>query len=89
MIQWIRYRYAVPPVRLQRPDEITVKQLADELGVSIHFVHYWIKQGEIKARQIDARGPWWISLTEHQRCNLHIRVRNSGHLQGRDCEAQL
>ena len=44
MIKWIRYRYAVPAARPQRPDEITVRQLADELSVSIYFVHYWISK---------------------------------------------
>jgi len=61
MILWIRYRHGIPAARLQRPDEITVRQLAGELGVSIHFVHYWIKQGVISARQIDGRGPWWTT----------------------------
>ena len=89
MIQWIRFRYAVPAARLQRPDEITVKQLADELGVSIHFVHYWIKQGEITAHQIDGRGPWWITINAQQLAALRDRIRNSGHFQNRLREAQL
>ena len=89
IVKWIRYRYAVPAARLQRPDEITVKQLADELGVSIHFVHYWIKQRLINARQINGRGPWWITLSGPQRHDLHNRVRNSGHLQAHHCDAQL
>jgi DNA invertase Pin-like site-specific DNA recombinase len=89
MVKWIRYRYAVPAAHLQRPDEITVKQLANQLGVSIHFVHYWIKQGVINARQIDGHGPWWVSLSEQQRHDLQERVRTSGHLQGHNCKAQL
>jgi DNA invertase Pin-like site-specific DNA recombinase len=89
IVRWIRYRYAVPAARLQRADEITVKQLADELGVSIHFVHYWIKQGVIDARQIDGHGPWWITLSASQRHDLYDRVRNSGHLQDRHYDAQL
>jgi DNA invertase Pin-like site-specific DNA recombinase len=82
MIQWIRFRYAVPAPRLQRPDEVTVKQLADRLGVSIHFVHYWIKQGVINARQIDGHGPWWITSTDEQERGLRDRIRNSGHFKG-------
>jgi hypothetical protein len=89
MINWIRYRYAIPAARLQRPDEITVKQLADELGVSIHFVHYWIKQGVISARQIVGNGPWWITINAQQRRDLRDRIRNSGHFKDRHCEAQL
>lgn len=89
MIKWIRYRYAVPAARLQRRDEITVKQLANELGVSIHFVHYWINQGVINARQIDGHGPWWITVSDEQRRDLHDRIRNSGHFKHRHCDAQL
>ena len=79
MVKWIRYRYSVPAPRLQRPDEVTVKQLADQLGVSIHFVHYWIKQGVITARQIDDHGPWWITTTNEQERGLRDRIRDSGH----------
>jgi DNA invertase Pin-like site-specific DNA recombinase len=89
MIKWIRYRYAVPAARLQRPDEITVKQLADELGVRIYFVHYWINHGVINARQIDGHGPWWITVSNEQRLDLQNRIRNSGHLKNRLCNAQL
>ena len=87
MVQWIRYRYAVPVARLQRPDEITVRQLADELGVSIHFVHYWIKQGVINARQIGGHGSWWITVSDEQRRDLHDQIRNSGHLQSRSLQS--
>lgn len=89
MILWIRYRHGIPAARLQRPDEITVRQLAGELGVSIHFVHYWIKQGVISARQIDGRGSWWITITDPQRRDLRDRIRNSGHFKNRHCEASL
>jgi hypothetical protein len=89
IVKWIRFRYGVPAPQLQRPDEITVKQLASQLGVSIYFVHYWIKQGVINARQIDGHGPWWVSLSEQQLHALQERVRISGHLQRRHCKAQL
>jgi hypothetical protein len=85
-IKWIRYRHAVPAACLQRPDEITVKQLADELGVSIYFVHYWIKQGVINARQIDGHGSWWITLSDEQRRALNDRISNSGHFKNRDSD---
>ena len=83
MIKWIRFRYGVPALSNIRPGEITVRQLASRLGVSIHFVHYWIQQGLIHARQANDGGPWWISLTGEQELQLHYRVRTSGHLQNR------
>jgi DNA invertase Pin-like site-specific DNA recombinase len=89
MIKWIRYRYAIPSVCLKRPEELTVRQLADRLAVSIHFVHYWIKHGVIDARQLDGRGPWWITITDQQEQELHDRVRESAHLKNHHSDAQL
>jgi hypothetical protein len=81
MIKWIRIRYAVPSICLMHPGELTVGQLADRLSVSIHFVRYWIKHGVIEARQLDGRGPWWITITDQQEQQLRDRVRTSAHLK--------
>jgi DNA invertase Pin-like site-specific DNA recombinase len=89
MIRWIRYHYGIPAPRLQRSDEITVKQLADELGVSIYFVHYWIQHGVIAARRLGEYHPWWLTVSEQQRQELQELVKNSGHIQGRNRKAQL
>lgn len=83
MIRWIHHRYNVPSVTLTRPDEIRVRQLADRLGVHIHFVNYWIQKGLIQARKIDDRGPWWITISDQQEQQLRDRVRTSGHLKNR------
>jgi hypothetical protein len=83
MVKWIRFRYGVAAVCNIRQGEITVRQLATRLGVSIHFVHYWIQQGLIQARQVDDNGPWRIKLTDEQERQLHHRVSTSGHLQNR------
>jgi DNA invertase Pin-like site-specific DNA recombinase len=89
MIKWIRYRYAIPSVCLKRPEELTVRQLANRLAVSIHFVHYWIKHGVIEARQLDGRGPFWITLTDQQEHELHDRVRKSAHLKNHHSNTRL
>ena len=89
MIKWIRYRYGVPPACLTRPEEQTVQQLADRLAVSIHVVHYWIKHGTIEARQLDGRGPWWISVTDELELELRNRVRNSARIKRHHPHAQL
>jgi DNA invertase Pin-like site-specific DNA recombinase len=83
MIKWIRYRHDVPSGCQMGPEELTVKQLANRLALSIHYVHYWIKQGVIEARQVDGRGPWWIKLDERQEQQLRDRVRSSAHLKNR------
>lgn len=81
MIKWIRYRYGIASVCQMRPGELTVKQLAERLAVSIHFVHYWIKRGLIEARQLDGRGPLWVTITDQQEQQLHEHVRTSAHLK--------
>jgi hypothetical protein len=87
MVQWIRHRYGIPASSLQqRPGEITVKQLAEQLGVGTHFVYYWIRQGLINARQINAHGQWWITLSEQQRHELHERVRTSAYVHSHHCK---
>ncbi len=89
MIKWIRYRYNVPSGCSMRPEELTVRQLADHLGVSIHYVHYWIKQGVIKGRQLDGRGSWWVTITDQQEHELRDRVRKSAHFKNHHSNTQL
>ena len=89
MIKWPRYRYGIPSVSLKRPEELTVQQLAQRFGVSIHVVHYWIKRSVVEARQLDGRGPWWITLSAAKDAELREWVRNSGHLQPHHSDTQL
>jgi len=34
IVRWIRWRYQIPPVTLQRPEELTVQQVAQHFGVN-------------------------------------------------------
>jgi DNA invertase Pin-like site-specific DNA recombinase/DNA-binding XRE family transcriptional regulator len=43
------YRIRTPP--LLRGEELTVKQLAERLGVSIHVIYSWISSGKLAARR--------------------------------------
>ena len=90
MVKWIRYRHGVPaPSQSKRVEELSVRQLAQQLGVAIHFVHYWIKQGVIPARQFDRRGPWWITLTDQLHTELRDRIANSVSLKNLHPKTQL
>ena len=89
MVKWIRYRYGVPLTSLMRPGELTVQQLAQRLGVGIGVVHYWIKHGTIEARQLDGRGPWWITVTGQQEVELRDYVRNSMRLKNHQPKTKL
>jgi len=77
MIQWIRYRYQIPKVRLARPDELTVQQVAERFRVSSHVVYYWIDRGVIQARRLNAGAPYWITLNQADQQKLRQWVHNS------------
>ncbi|HEY0799538.1 MAG TPA: recombinase family protein [Steroidobacteraceae bacterium] len=81
MVKWIRYRYEIAATSFKRPDELTVQQLADRLGISTHVVYYWIERQVVQARKLDGRGPWWITLDRAKEQQLRRWIRTSGHLQ--------
>jgi hypothetical protein len=89
MIKWLRHRYDIPPISLKRPEELTVRQVADRYGISIHVVYYWIERSIVEARRLDGRGPWWITICDTKDAQLRDWVRNSGHLQPQHSEVQL
>ncbi|MGF7137679.1 DNA invertase Pin-like site-specific DNA recombinase [Paraburkholderia sp. EB58] len=89
MIKWIRYKYAIPPTCLMRPDELTVQQLARRLRVSMHVVYYWIERRIVEARKLDSRGAWWITLDLTKEHELRHWVRTSGHLKPQHSNTQL
>src|ERR1035437_4395855 len=83
MIQCIRYKHDIARLNLMEPDEVTVQQLCQRLGVSLYVVHYWIRRDIVPARRIDGRGPWWIKLTAQSETELRSWVSNSAHLQNK------
>jgi len=89
MIKWIRSAYDIPSVSHRRPEELTVREVAQRIGVSIDVVHYWIKRNVVTGRQSDGRGPWWITLDAAKKHELSERVRNSKHLQGQHSKTRL
>jgi DNA invertase Pin-like site-specific DNA recombinase len=89
MIKWIRYVYDIPFVSHKRPDELTVREVAQRFGVGIGVVHYWINRNVVAARQLDGRGPWWITPDAATDRKLGEWVRNSKRLQRQRSKTQL
>jgi DNA invertase Pin-like site-specific DNA recombinase len=81
MVQWIRYRYQIPKARLVRPEEVTVRHVAERFRVSPNVVYYWIDRGVIQARRLNAGSPYWITLNETDEQKLRDWVRNSCRIQ--------
>jgi hypothetical protein len=80
MIQWIRYRYRIPPTVLKKPEELTVQQVAQLFGVSDHVVYYWIQHKIVQARKLNAGSPCWITLGEIDQQKLRDCIRNSNRI---------
>ncbi len=81
MIQWIRYRHGIPKAILRRPEELTVKQVAERFGVSSHVVYYWIEHGILATRQLGPQKPYWITLDPTQEQALWNWIRTSSRIQ--------
>jgi DNA invertase Pin-like site-specific DNA recombinase len=81
IIQWIRFRYRIPPPLLKRPEELTVHQMAQHFGVSENVVYYWIEHALLQARKLNAGSPYWITLNETDEHKLRDWVRNSSRIQ--------
>jgi DNA invertase Pin-like site-specific DNA recombinase len=77
MIGWIRCKHRIAAVELKRPDELTVGEVAAKLGVNQSVVYYWIERGILPARQLAAKRPYWITLTEAKAQELQNWVRSS------------
>jgi len=81
MVKWMRYRYDIPTPSLQRSDELTVRQVANRLGVSSGVVYYWIERGHLPARRIESGSPYWITLTSEKEAELRAWVTNSNRIK--------
>jgi len=80
-VRWVRYAHKIPsPPRLVlAPGELTVRQVAERLGVSDGAVYYWISHGQLAARR-DPGGRLCIPfpLDVEQACRE--RITNSVHI---------
>ena len=81
MIRWIRYRHKIPSATLKHPQELSVHQVAQRFGVSIHVVYYWIERGLIEARRLNAGSPYWITLCSEKEQELLDWVRRSSRIR--------
>jgi DNA invertase Pin-like site-specific DNA recombinase len=81
IIQWIRCRYRIPPAELKRPEELTVRQVAERFGASDQVVYYWIDHSVIRSRRINPGMPHWITLSDQDEQKLREWVRKSRRIQ--------
>ena len=77
MVQWVRYRYDIPVPSQKGAEELTVREVADRLGVSSGVVYYWIERGHLPARRLEPGFPYWITLSADKEAELQAWVAHS------------
>ena len=77
MIEWIRHKHQIPAPILKRPEELTVRQAADQFKVGPNVIYYWIERGHLPARRINQGSSCWITLTPEKKKELQTWVSNS------------
>ena len=81
IVQWIRWKHHIPAAPLRAPDELTVQQLAQQMGVSIHVVYYWIDREMIEARKAHRGAPYAIKLDAAKARELRLWVKRSARIR--------
>ncbi len=76
----VRVRYKIPSGPTRRDGELTPAQVAQRLGVSRPTVYYWIRHGQLQARQ-GAAGRLSIPFGPDIEQEFRGRVANSGHIK--------
>jgi excisionase family DNA binding protein len=77
MVKGMRYRYDIAMPSQKRVEELTVRQVADRLGVSSGVVYYWIGRGHLPARRLEPGFPYWITRTAEKQTPLQTWVTHS------------
>jgi DNA invertase Pin-like site-specific DNA recombinase len=78
-VQWVRHAYHIPTPSPYTAGELSVREVADRLGVSAGVVYYWLQRGYLSARR--GRGarlciPW----TSQIEATCRQRIADSCHL---------
>jgi hypothetical protein len=80
MVGWIRHKYKIAGPQ-RRPEELTVRQLADKFEVSPGVVYYWIERKVIQARRLNRGSPYWVTLDAETEDTLRDWISNSTRIQ--------
>jgi DNA invertase Pin-like site-specific DNA recombinase len=79
-VQWLRWRYRIPSPSPFAAGELSVRDVAERLGVSAGVVYYWIARGQLDAH----RGPanrHHIPFPPEVEHACRERVANSAHIK--------
>lgn len=83
IVKWIRYKFKIPAPIVKGPQEYSLKEVAQQFGVTHHVVYYWIERGYVKARKINNASAWLITLTPEKEKELYMKVNNGRVVAGK------
>jgi DNA invertase Pin-like site-specific DNA recombinase len=79
MISWIRFKHRIAGP--SRPlGTLTVKQVCERYGVSMHVVYYWIERGHVSAQQRKPGWPYAVTITDTEDRELREWVATSSRI---------
>lgn len=81
-VRWLRHVYRIPQPPGLGPGEITVADVAGNLGVAANAVYYWIAHGQLDARR-NPRGRWCVPFPTDVREACRQRVLASPRIKPR------
>ena len=82
MISWIRFKHRISgPSR--PPGTLSVNEVCERYGVSMHVVYYWIERGHVSAHQRKPGVPYAITITDTIDRELRDWVATSSRINNR------
>lgn len=81
-VSWLRYAYRVPSASPFAPGELSVRDVAERLGVSDIAIYYWINHGQLQARR-SAGGRWCVPFPPEVERECQQRVASSPRIKAR------
>jgi DNA invertase Pin-like site-specific DNA recombinase len=78
-VRWVRFAHGIHSRSLLAPGELTVEQVASQLGISAGVVYYWIGHGQLEARRGIA-GRWCIPFSAEIERGCRERIASSSRL---------
>ena len=79
-VQWVRHAYHIPSPSHFQAGELSVDEVAAQLGISAGVVYYWIEHGQLAARRT-ATGRLGVAYTPEVETACRKRVLDSPHMK--------
>src|SRR2546425_744568 len=79
-VQWVRHAYHIPSPSHFQAGELSVDEVAAQLGISAGVVYYWIEHGQLAARR-SATGRLGVAYTPEVETACRKRVLDSPHMK--------